>query len=143
MILSHVRTMSVSLALAGLVALATGCTSELFANPVEADGASYDAQACVENALRRSPDAESVRLAAVAFTESCRDGESAACSALGVMYELGLRFSADTNRAHDLYASACEAHNHRACSNLGGLLSREAKGSPARSNDGVALRGAP
>ena len=113
-----------SLFVAGVVSLlASACaTGDLLSNRVEVGGVTYDAQECVENALRNRPDPVAVSEATVAFARACQDGEAASCSVLGVMYELGRGFAVDTIRARELYGAACETHNVRACGNLGELL---------------------
>jgi TPR repeat protein len=86
---------------------------------------SCDAQESVELALRRHPDPEAVRDAVVTFSEACKEGQAASCSAMGVMYELGLGVRMDTGRARALYGVACGARNFRACENLDALRSAE------------------
>jgi TPR repeat protein len=114
---------------AGATSLLTGCGSaDLFPPAFEAGGMRYDAQTCVEHALRNAPDPEGVREATVAFADACNGGEAAACSALGVMYELGRGVAVDERRARQLYGIACDAHNARACANLAALLSTDTKG---------------
>jgi TPR repeat protein len=100
---------------------ASGCSDGLFDRPVNVDGTSYDAQGCAEHALRNHPDPQAVRASAVAFTRACDDGEAAACSALGVIYEVGLGVAPDPSRAQFLYEAACTAHNRRGCMNLRAL----------------------
>ncbi len=103
--------------------LTSACaTGDLLRNQVEVAGVKYEAQECVEHALRNQPEPETVREAAVAFTSACTKGEVASCSVLGVMYELGAGFPASTPRALALYGAACEAHNVRACENRDRLL---------------------
>jgi TPR repeat protein len=105
---------------------AGGCAQEgLFTNRVEVGGLSYNAQDCVEHALRNHPDTETVREARTAFSDACKNGEAAACSAVGVMYEVGVGVPMDTRRARELYGTACEAHNARACENLAGLMAAD------------------
>jgi TPR repeat protein len=127
---------STSLFLAGIVSLlASACgTSDLLRNHVESPEGKYEAQDCVENALRNQPDPEAVREAALAFTTACRGGEAASCSVLGVMYELGRGVPLSASRALALYERACDAHNPRACGNLGDLLLSDRAGvrDPAR-----------
>jgi TPR repeat protein len=102
---------------------ASACaTGELFTSPVDVAGVKYDAQECVENALRNAPDPSDVRDAVSAFTSACEAGEAPACSVLGVMYEVGRGFPLDTPRALALYGAACDAHNPRACANRDRLL---------------------
>lgn len=81
----------------------------------------HDAQACVEEALRRSPSAEHIRRAAPELQLACRAGDAGGCSALGVLAELGLGRSPSRTVARGLYARACEGGNARGCVNLGKL----------------------
>jgi TPR repeat protein len=115
---------SVSLFIAGVASLlASACaTGDLLSNRVDVAGVKYDAQECVENALRNRPEPAAVTAATVAFASACQEGEVASCSVLGVMYELGRGFPANKPRALALYGAACEAHNLRACGNLGDLM---------------------
>jgi TPR repeat protein len=117
-------THSVSFFIAGVVSLLTSAcaTGDLLSNRVDVAGVRYDAQECVENALRNRPDPAATSDAAVAFARACQEGEAASCSVLGVMYELGRGFAVDTLHARALYGGACETHNLRACGNLGELL---------------------
>ena len=125
-----------SLLVAGSMSLLTSAcaTGDLLTNQVDVAGVKYEAQECVEHALRNQPEPETVREAAVAFTSACREGEVASCSVLGVMYELGRGFPVSTPRALALYSAACEAHNARACGNRDRLLLRDGSGArePAR-----------
>jgi TPR repeat protein len=122
-------THSVSLLIAGIVSLfATSCaTGDLLSNRVDVAGVKYDAQECVENALRNRPDPAAVSDAAVAFARACQEGEAASCSVLGVMYELGRGFPMNTPYARTLYRGACEAQNLRACENLSELRLRTSR----------------
>jgi len=117
-------TTTASLLIAGIASLfASACaTGDLFPRNVDPTGAGYDSQACVENALRRQPDAAEVLDAAPVLSAACQEGEAASCSVLGVMYELGRGFPVNAPRALALYGAACEAQNLRACGNLGDLL---------------------
>lgn len=114
-------------ALASVCALcASACaTGDLFAGRVDVAGANYDAQECVENALRSTPDPRDVRDAAPAFASACEAGEAPSCSVLGVMYELGRGFPVNAHRALALYDTACSAHNLRACANRESLLLKD------------------
>jgi TPR repeat protein len=129
--MNDARWTDISRSLVSFVALAlvTGCGSvDLFQAPVGSGKTRYDAQECVEHGLRYAPDPEGVREATVAFADACQEGEAAACSALGVMYELGRGFAVDTARARELYGAACSAHNARGCANLAALFATEASG---------------
>jgi TPR repeat protein len=103
----------------GLVALssfvfAAGCAARDAALP----GAHYDEQGCVEHALRSGPDPDTVAAARVAFEKACIEGRPEACSALGVVYEVGLGVPSDPVRAVELYDLACRSGNVRGCTNL-------------------------
>lgn len=87
---------------------------------VEKPAKPYDRQACVENALRADPDMATLPLALEQFTRECeKDNNPAACSQLGIMYELGLAVPADGVRAASFYHRACKAENVGGCVNLG------------------------
>jgi TPR repeat protein len=106
---------------------ASACASaELLQNTVEVAGQRYDAQECVENALRNQPDPTLLRDAEATFTRACNAGEAGSCSVLGVMHEVGAGVTPDRDRAVAFYEGACQAHNLRACSNLGDLMLRDA-----------------
>lgn len=108
---------------------ASACASPgLLANRVDVAGQSYDAQECVENALRHRPDPDLLRDAETTFNRSCLAGEAGACSVLGVMYETGMGVGTDRDRAASFYESACQAHNMRACGNLGALMLQDRSG---------------
>ncbi len=94
----------------------SGCGAGLFAS---ADG--YDRQACVEEAMRQRPDAKLAAAAAPELELSCRAGDAAACSVLGVTYELGLGRELDTSMARGLYLKACTANNQRGCVNAANM----------------------
>lgn len=94
----------------------SGCGAGLFAT---ADG--YDRQACVEEALRHRPDAKLAAAAAPELELGCRAGDAAACSVLGVTYELGLGHDQDISLARGLYFKACTAKNERGCVNSANL----------------------
>ena len=66
-------TQFASLLVAGSIALLTSAcaTGDLLTNQVEVAGVRYEAQECVEHALRNQPEAETVREAATAFTTAC------------------------------------------------------------------------
>jgi TPR repeat protein len=91
----------------------TGCVSS-FAN-----ASGYDEQACVERSLRRTPDPVTVAQARQQFEEECRQGGAEACSALGVINEVGIGVPANAVRAVALYEGACRDGNRRGCANLG------------------------
>ena len=120
-----------AMALCCLAASACGGNG-LFARPVEAGGGSYDARTCVENALRRSPDPSILADALARFSEACTAREAAACSALGVMFELGRGTPVDRERARSLYTEACTAREPHGCANLGELLITEGRAERAR-----------
>lgn len=106
-------------------------------------GASLDEahQTCIENALRRAPDEALIRVARPRFEASCREGEAASCSALGLMHELGLGVAPSPERAVALYERACTADNPRACVNLGRALER-GHGAPRDASRATQLFGA-
>jgi uncharacterized protein len=79
-------------------------------------------QDCVEGSLRRAPDPGVLPEAATEFDAACSDGQAAACSVLGVMYQLGRGVDRDDERAHALFAGACAAGNAGGCVNLGSML---------------------
>jgi TPR repeat protein len=116
------------LSLATVAALATAtaaCAPDIGAAGLVAPGGAYDQQACVETALRRGPDPEAARDALAEMTQGCALGDSASCSMLGVIYELGRGVRPDTRYARDLYRKACGKGNARACGNLGELELKE------------------
>jgi TPR repeat protein len=98
----------------------------------------YDQQACLERALRRAPDPETVARASEAFKKECREGGAEACSALGVMNEIGVGVPANAPRAVLLYKRACSAGNARGCANLG-IAQAEGIGSPRDALAGARL----
>jgi len=79
----------------------------------------YDQQACAERALRRTPDRYTLADAVRAFKIDCHEGGAEACSALGVMNELGVGVPLNAARAVALYDRACKVGNTRGCANLG------------------------
>ncbi len=83
----------------------------------EAPG-SFDAQACVERALRGEPDPRTLPVAFAFFSEQCASRRMSACSTLGVMHERGLATPRDPQRAVGLYYEACIVENVAACTNL-------------------------
>lgn len=91
----------------------------------------YDSQGCVEDALRRRPHREMLVQARAEFELSCRASDPAACSALGVMAELGLAGDADPKLARSLYRRACEGGNQRGCVNSGRLTVATSSSTPA------------
>ena len=100
-------------ALSSCVLFAAGCAAAE-ATPA----AHFDEQACVEHALRSDPDPDAVAAARIAFEKACDEGRSEACSALGIVYEIGLGVAPDPGRAVGLYALACRSGNVRGCTNL-------------------------
>lgn len=94
--------------------------------------------ACVESSLRGEPDAAIVGEAADHFRAECDGGEPAACSALGVMHELGRGVPRDMPQAVELYMSACQQRYARGCVNLG-QLHAEGVGVPQRWSQAAAL----
>lgn len=78
-------------------------------------------QACIEEALRRNPDPALLPDVAAALEAHCAEGNPADCSALGVMFELGLERPQDSTAALRLYTRGCEGGNQRACVNLNRL----------------------
>jgi TPR repeat protein len=95
--------------------LVTGCATSSFGGAAPG----YDQQACLERALRRAPDAETVARASKAFMAECREGGAEACSALGVMNEIGVGVPVNAAHSVALYERACAAGNSRGCANLG------------------------
>lgn len=83
---------------------------------------SFDQQRCVEEALRRRPKLSEVGDAVSLFRTNCNLGDSAACSALGVMYEVGVGKPADAKHAGKLFTKACVGKNQLGCENLAKLL---------------------
>lgn len=79
----------------------------------------YDQQLCVETALRRNPDPATLASAYARFEAGCQEGDAAACSTLGVMYERGLHVKQSVPRAVRLYDRACKGDNGGGCVNLG------------------------
>jgi len=108
--------------LAMLVALGAQACGGVVQTRVE-----YDAQSCVEQALRRGGDAGTIDAARDQFTDGCERGDAAACSQLGVMYEYGLAVAMDVQRAKELYDRACNQGNRGACVNYGKLLAEGAQ----------------
>ncbi|HTJ82946.1 MAG TPA: tetratricopeptide repeat protein [Polyangiaceae bacterium] len=107
-----------------VVAMTSGCASSIFdpATP------GYDAQGCVEEALRRSDDRELAQEASNKFRAACETGDAAACSALGVIAETGLVAAPDRAAAQRLFRRACDGGNPRGCVNLGKLVERASLG---------------
>lgn len=87
---------------------------------------SFDQQRCVEEALRRRPKLSETDDAHVLFRTNCNLGDPAACSALGVMYEVGVGKPTDARHAGKLFTKACLGKNQLGCENLAGLLERRA-----------------
>jgi TPR repeat protein len=86
------------------------------------DSRAYDSQACAEDTMRRSSDPALAAAAVQAFSAGCAARDGAACSMLGVAYEIGLGGPRSLPRARGYYQHACEGGNARACGNLGELL---------------------
>ncbi|MSP26247.1 MAG: sel1 repeat family protein [Myxococcales bacterium] len=105
-----------------LVLGATGCAMPKV-RLGEAAG-SFDAQACVENALRGEPDPLTLPLAFKEFTDQCDRRLMSGCSTLGVMYERGLATRRDPLKAAQLYHEACIVQNVSGCANLARVYSR-------------------
>jgi TPR repeat protein len=53
------------------------------------------------------------------YERSCTLGEEYGCYRLGVCHELGTGVPADPDRAHELYALACEGGAKQACGEMG------------------------
>ena len=117
-----------------IVASVTGCATSSFGGAAPG----YDQQACVEGALRRAPDPETVASARKAFKAECREGGAEACSALGVMNEIGVGVPMNAAQAVVLYERACEAGNARGCVNLG-VARAEGIGGPRDAAAGARL----
>ncbi len=103
-------------ALAALTLTANGCAGIQVMEPITP---SFDSQSCVEAALRHNPDRQSLPMAFDHFDGECSGGDPAACSTLGVMYELGLAAPHNERLAVSLYQRACTAGNEAGCVNLG------------------------
>lgn len=93
---------------------AAGCVK----SPPPSPAAGSHEQACVEHALRGDPDLRAVAMARIVFERACDEQHAGACSALGVIYEIGLGVAADPARASALYERACRYGNVRGCTNL-------------------------
>ncbi len=117
-----------TVALLGASSALTGCVGATFGG----SSPGYDEQGCVEQALRRNPDKGSLEGARVLFEQGCTSGDAGACSALGVLYELGRGVAADPRRAAKLYRMACNQGNGRGCTNLGLVLEHGVQGVPAQ-----------
>ncbi|RLB46067.1 MAG: hypothetical protein DRI90_27755, partial [Deltaproteobacteria bacterium] len=76
------------LALAAITSLGSACGGIQLMEPQIRK--TFDSQACVEAALRGNPDGETLADAFDHFNDGCATGDPAACSTLGVIYELGL-----------------------------------------------------
>jgi TPR repeat protein len=101
---------------ATLILVGTGCQRALEAE------SPYDHQSCVETSLRRNAKGLGTDVAPTRFEASCRSGDMGACSALGLLHEMGVGVRADAKSAAKYYLLACEGGNTRACLNLGDLL---------------------
>lgn len=116
--------------LTALALLAVGSTVGCSRTPAAMAPGNFASQACVEVSLRRSgarltasapdgADRDTLPDALAQFSRACAAGEPSACSALGVMYEVGAATRANPVRASHLYQRACEAGNVGGCMNLG------------------------
>lgn len=86
---------------------------------------SFDAQGCVEEALRgRATEPYLLREAHRHFDEACADLDEAACSTLGLFHEYGWVERPDAYEAARLYRFACAAGNQAGCVNLAVLFVR-------------------
>jgi uncharacterized protein len=112
---SHAVARLALLAFPTSMLLLTGGCAESFGGAMPG----YDQQACAERALRRAPNAYTVAEAVRAFRADCLQGGAEACSALGVMNEVGVGLPANAPHAVALYTRACQAGNTRGCANLG------------------------
>jgi TPR repeat protein len=110
---SLVRSVALSAASFGALSL-MGCIDSSFGG----SASGYDQQGCLERALRRNPDLYTVKTARDAFEDECGRGGPEACSALGVMNEIGLGVRMNPKRAVALYDRACQSGNVRGCTNL-------------------------
>jgi len=115
--------MRLALAVSVSFMLLTGCASAF------RSGSGFHEQGCVERALRRTTDADAIAHARDAFTLECARGGAEACSALGVMNEVGVGVPVNALAAVALYERACRAGNQRACTNLGVALAEGTGGS--------------
>jgi TPR repeat protein len=102
------------LASSWLAVSVTGCLVSYSRTPAP----HFDEQACLEQALRRDPDLRTFEKAPVAFGKACSEGHPEACSALGVMNEIGVGVPANPARAVALYDRACRSGNVHGCTNL-------------------------
>ncbi|NUP04838.1 MAG: sel1 repeat family protein [Polyangiaceae bacterium] len=100
----------------GVLAGASGCGASMFDR---SNG--YDAQACVENSLRRNPNPEAAEQVVAELELGCRAHDAGACSALGVVKEMGVAGPKSFTAARNLYSRACKDGNQRGCVNLGRL----------------------
>ncbi|NUP14366.1 MAG: sel1 repeat family protein [Polyangiaceae bacterium] len=82
----------------------------------------YDAQGCVEDALRKNPDPTLAVQVKAELELGCRARDAGACSALGVTKELGIGEPKNLRAARNLYDRACQRGNKRGCVNLGTLV---------------------
>ncbi len=112
----RIHTKSIASVLGAVLAsLAVGCAN---GTPARAPQ-NADEQNCVETSLRRTAEPSSLPQAFSQFGAACAAGEASACSALGVMFELGRATPRDPMRAARLYQAACSARNVAGCVNLG------------------------
>jgi TPR repeat protein len=110
------REMSLRIVSSCVALCLAGCEEPSF-GPAGFDGR-FDRQACLEQALRRNPDPTMVETARATMETECHQGSPAACSAFGVMYEVGAGVPTNTKRAVALYEFACRAGNDLGCTNL-------------------------
>ncbi len=104
------------LAVVALLVVGTGCQRSFDSK------SAYDHQACAETSMRRNAKTSDAEYGRAQFETSCRGGEMASCSALGIMHELGVEGPPSPTLAAKYYLRACEGGNPKACLNLGDLL---------------------
>ncbi len=105
--------------LVGALAATAGCQPA--AGAVQLSAAK---QQCVECGLRVPTDTDISPEALRGFTRSCRQGDAAACSVVGVIFEQGRGVAQDIKGAARFYAAACRSGNARGCVNLGKFYAR-------------------
>ena len=124
-----------TLTLVALALTTSGCAGIQVMKPVAPE---LESQSCVEAALRGNPDREMLPMAFDHFDGKCAEGIPAACSSLGVMYELGLAAPRNEALAVSLYQRACTAGNEGGCVNLA-LAYASGKGVTANVDIAVSL----